>query len=295
MGISTQLVKNIYTRSGVSWLSQACNHTFTRQGSGTGCLSQQQRQGNTDLATQKCRLLFLRRKRCQFKLKLLITCLALFIARAANAIALDLDHPGLSHIVFKHIAANNYQYQDGILNITVNQSASFLLLPLSQQTPITSVSFQWKKQGELRSQDAKFEESKEGDDAYLRIGLMLKGEARWLNPLAPKWIKQVKQTMQLPSEKMIYLVAGSKHQAGQQWLSPFSEDIEIIAVDNHNLDDGWIQAQHNFNVPMNVVGIWIMADGDNTGSSFISSLRSLQFGTSETAHDITETKQAIAK
>ena len=104
---------------------------------------------------------------------------------------------------------------------------------------------------------------------------MLKGNEKWLNPMAPGWIKKVRETMHLPSEMMIYLVAGSQHKPGEYWKSPFSNDVGIIAADDITTDDGWLLSQHEFKSPLDIVGLWIMADGDNTASSFSTSIKSL--------------------
>jgi hypothetical protein len=141
---------------------------------------------------------------------------------------------------------------------------------------VRSISFQWKANGILNTISAEYEKTRKGDDAWLRVGLLVSGEPEPVPELLlPRWAQQVRRTLKHPSDRMIYLIPGARQEPGKTWKSPFSTSIEMISVGSDALPDGWNQVTYDFPKPQNSVGLWIMADGDNTGSNFISQLRKL--------------------
>lgn len=212
-------------------------------------------------------------------LRLMLSSLAITFALTSPAVlfaeAITLDDNNTTHITFKRIKPNTFDFKDNTLAIRVNNSASFLLLPFEKIRKINGISFQWKKQGTININNELQEETRKGDDAYLRVVLIIEGEYPLINPLAPKWVKKVRKTLRYPSDKMICIVPGSRHEDGQHWKSPYSSDVEIIAVGSTTKKDGWNFSEHTFENSQPVVGLWIMADGDNTQSTFTSMLKSL--------------------
>lgn len=195
-------------------------------------------------------------------------------SETANAV-INLEGKDITHVTFKRIAQNTFDVKDNVLTFRVDKSSSFLLVPFENVTEVNKISFQWKKQGVINVKDAQHEETRQGDDAYLRVGLILEGQASLMNPLEPKWVKTVRETLHHPSDKMIYMTPGSRHQNGQHWRSPYSNDVEIIAVASKTNPDGWNLSEYTFEETQSVVGLWIMADGDNTQSTFTSELKAL--------------------
>ena len=95
---------------------------------------------------------------------------------------------------------------------------------------------------------------------------------------APAWVKMVRDHLILPSDRLVYLVAGARSQAGSRWKSPYSDSIETIAVASRPGANGWQHVHFRLQRPIKAVGLWIMADGDNSTSSFVTSLRRLRLG-----------------
>lgn len=179
-------------------------------------------------------------------------------------------------ITFKRIPANQFNVSENGLRIQVNSSASFMLYPFSRSKNITGADFRWRSSRDHLATDRQTEESTAGDDALLRIGLLIAGaEASFENPLAPAWTRKVRQALPEPSNHLLYLIVGSRHQAGEQWLSPYSDKVTMIAVASQPYKDGWQQASYRFKTAKKVVGLWIMADGDNTRSRFTTELEQL--------------------
>jgi len=95
------------------------------------------------------------------------------------------------------------------------------------------------------------------------------------NPLAPGWLKRVRELLITPSQNMINLVAAAKHSAGEQWHSPYNDRVTMISVKSIPLQNGWRHASHRFSQPVDIVALWLMADGDNTHSSFSMRVRNI--------------------
>jgi len=206
-----------------------------------------------------------------------LSLLALLLVTAQlNAEQIVLDKDNFEHIHFKRIKPNQVRFNDDAIHFDVNKSASFLLLAFDDIRSIRTVSFQWNADGMLNKNSIEQEKSRKGDDAWLRVGLIIQGQPDHVpEPLLPRWVKQVRQTLKHQSGKMVYLIPDALHTPGDTWKSPFSADVDMISVGSRNMNGGWKQVSYDFTNPQQVVGLWIMADGDNTGSIFESRLRNL--------------------
>lgn len=209
-------------------------------------------------------------------LKPFVFLVLLLVAVQPRAEQIVLDQDNFDHIHFKRIKPNQVSFSDGVIHFEVNKSASFLLLAFDDIKSIHSVSFQWTANGMLNKNSIEHENTRKGDDAWLRVGLIIEGQPDYVpEPLLPRWMKQVRQTLKHQSGRMVYLIPDALHTQGDIWKSPFSSDIDMISVGSRDMGNGWKQASYEFTNPQHVVGLWIMADGDNTGSIFESRLRNL--------------------
>ena len=77
------------------------------------------------------------------------------------------------HIEFSKILPNNFTKKINHINIDVNNSSSFLIIPFEDIVTTNKVSFFWKSEGFLNIKDKDHEKTKSGDDAILRIGLII--------------------------------------------------------------------------------------------------------------------------
>ena len=182
-------------------------------------------------------------------------------------------------ISFDNIAKTQYRFAGDVLQAKVKRSASALILPFDQAQQVERIAFEWKHQaGEIRWQTPQQQKEKEGDDAYWRIGLILEGKAPMIPFFAPAWIKQVLSIVKLESNRMLYLIVGSPLAAQTQWPSPYSDSISNLALasEDASAKEPWRSAVWQASEALSVVGLWLMADGDNTGSSFQTALRNLR-------------------
>lgn len=180
------------------------------------------------------------------------------------------------HITFSDIPSTSYKEADGNqLKITVKNSASFLLKPFKAALNVKQVSLLWRANGQPQIPSAAIEAAKKGDDALLRIGLIVEGSAPLVPFFAPQWIKSVRDYLHLPSDRMMYLVVGAKHAAGSTWESPYSGSIKNLAMESEPVGDGWNRASATFDA-LNVVGFLLMSDGDDTASTFVVDVKDVK-------------------
>jgi len=205
------------------------------------------------------------------------SCLPLLLVTAQlSAGKIVLDNHNFEHIHFKRIQPNIITFNKNTVFFEVNKSASFLLLAFDDVKSIRTVSFQWKAHGILNKHGLDHEKTRNGDDAWLRVGLIIEGQPEYIpEPLLPRWMKQVRKTLRYTSGGMIYLIPDARHAAGETWKSPFSSNVDMVSVDSTGAEDDWYHVSHVFTTPVQTVGLWVMADGDNTGSTFNSQLRNL--------------------
>ena len=180
------------------------------------------------------------------------------------------------HITFDKIPTTKYSEKEGVITAEVASSSSFLLRPFPAIKLIRKVQWRWKVVGDFKVRSIDDLKSKSGDDAVLRVGLIKSGDAPMVPFFAPAWIKAIQSHMKLPGTEMQYLVAGGPAAAGATWVSPYSSSMNLRQVESTTEVDGWNFAQHTFPVPIKVVGLWLMSDGDGTKSSFVVSLKDLE-------------------
>ncbi len=188
---------------------------------------------------------------------------------------IDLAVSAFKHITFKGIRPTRYVNRDGALVAEVDKSASALLYAFKRVHKIKRIRFRWKRHGNLQVRSKRHEQSKAGDDTYFRIGLLLHGRAPSVPFFAPAWIKATRAHMLLPASRIIYLVVSSRHRKGESWRSPYDRSIRMVAI---NRDAGGVRYTplvYEFEQALPVVGLWLMADGDDTGSRFTVSIEKL--------------------
>lgn len=199
----------------------------------------------------------------------------LFASPPVEAISLQADN--FEHVQFKKIKPNNHVYENNFLKIDVDESASLLMLPFDTVKKISKVSFEWRSEGLPLVNDAQHESSKAGDDAVVKIGLLLKADDMPLfNPFTPSWLKRVNALLTFPSDNMVYLVVNAKHATGEKWLNPYNARVLMVSISSMKGLDDWQQASYQLDQSLAVVALWIIADGDNTESKFTSYIKNIQ-------------------
>ena len=203
----------------------------------------------------------------------IVTQNTLLAATPVELVSLQADN--FEHIQFKRIKASAYTFHDDQLKISVDDSASFLMKAFDTVKDVNKVSFEWRSEGAPKVKDAEHEEKRKGDDAVFKLGLLLETEEDPFLPVIRSWAKRVQALLKFPSEKMIYLTVDAKHTTGEQWRNPYNKRVTMVSVASVEQEQGWMKVSHQFKHPVKVVAIWLMADGDNTDSSFTSYIRNI--------------------
>lgn len=193
----------------------------------------------------------------------------LFLPNLANGSELNGD--GWFPITFKGITPTIYQRLQNHWIIKVKASSSAMVLPFAKKRSIRRIRFKWKTQGNFKVHSSAQERSKEGDDAKIRIGLILSGKAPMIPFFAPRWIRELENRLKYSSDKMIYITPDLYTPPGSQFESPYSSSIHTLSVPSTN---GIVDM--TFQKAKTCVGLWIMADGDDTESHFVTHLRDLE-------------------
>ncbi len=198
------------------------------------------------------------------------------ILAETSAKVISLQTGAFEHIKFGRVNPNHHIFLNQQLKINVDDSASFLMQAFDHIKSVKRVSFEWRSDGIPKIKNAQHEEQKSGDDAVFKLGLLLKTDESILNPFIPKWIKRVDTLLNFPSEELIYLVVNSKHAIGEQWASPYNKRVTMISIGSIDNQQDWKLARYEFDVPVNVVAIWLMADGDSTHSRFTVHIKNIK-------------------
>lgn len=180
------------------------------------------------------------------------------------------------HIQFRTKTPTAYSYHENGLLIKVDKSASFLMQAFTAVKQVKQVSFEWKSEGLPAIKNAVHESQRQGDDAVFKLGLLIETPDAISDVLLLSWMRRVDSLLKFPSEEMFFLVAGASHAAGQRWVGPYNKRVIMIAMNNAAGERGWFQASYQFSEPVKVVAIWLMADGDDTSSSFTAHIKNIK-------------------
>lgn len=219
----------------------------------------------------------IKKQRCRIVITFVVF-LSMFsgaLSAETQAEAFSLQADKLEHIQFEKIKPNRITYQGQQLQIDVDNSASILMLSFDTIKPLNKISFEWRSESGPLAKDSQHELKRSGDDAIFKLGLLLASDDDLLNPFVPSWLKQVREQLKYPSEEMIYLVVGARHTPGERWISPYNKRITMVSVASQEMDSGWQRSNFQPEQPLNVVALWLMADGDNTHSAFSVAVKNI--------------------
>ena len=189
------------------------------------------------------------------------------------------DDVKFKHIRFSNIIPNIFTKKINHISIDVNNSSSFLIIPFEDIVTTNKVSFFWKSEGFLNIKDKDHEKTKSGDDAILRIGLIItKNEnKKFVDTIfgKPGWLRDVEKTLFYKADNLIYLLPKTKNKYPESWDSPYSSLIKMIPTKTKFFSDDWNNSNITLKKNYRVAGLIIMADGDNTNSKFETQIKSI--------------------
>jgi hypothetical protein len=179
------------------------------------------------------------------------------------------------HIQFSTKQPNTYRYFENELVIEVDNSASFLMRAFDTVKYVDDVSFEWRSSGRPAVADSDHETQRGGDDAVFKLGLLIETEDTLDDVFLPSWMRRVDELLHFHSGKMFFLVVDARHHAEQTWPGPYNRRMTMISMQSGPEFQGWNRVSYQFSAPVKVVAIWLMADGDDTSSSFTTHVRNI--------------------
>lgn len=189
----------------------------------------------------------------------------------------DFNSKDITEIRFDGIEPTIYEKQGSALTAKVRSSSSALIVAFDSPRKLKRIAFKYRSTRKQPSYSATVEASKKGDDAALRLGLILRGEQRMIPFFAPSWVKKLAGVLKFPSGSLFYLSFGVAHPPSSKWVSPYSDSISNYAVP-YDQTTGVVDIDvSKLSLEESIVGLWIMSDGDDTSDQYETRLSELIF------------------
>lgn len=182
---------------------------------------------------------------------------------------------------FRRIPPIETQLTEGRLTLKVQSSAGGLVRQLPKGTRVQSLIVTGSVEGELKV-DADRLWQKGHEDAYLRVGLIVAGGrplGRLERLIAPAWIVTLDEVLcadgRAPSAIHNQLLVPHAAWIGQQRPNPHMAQLvdHMVATPDAN---GRFTLRVDLPEALELVGLWLMADGDDSGSTFTVTVDSLE-------------------
>lgn len=202
-------------------------------------------------------------------------------------IKLSLDTTnGWMSLKYRSIPPNTFRASPAGLEIGVTNSAAPVVLPLTNQPPVTELRVSGRITGRLTIPPGK-QGTKGFDDYAIRVGLVEAGPRTlsWQEKLTgADWVKKL-FALAPPgtgiSRIHFFNMGTDPKQAGQTRTHPMSDLMveTVVAVPDAS---GQFAFTNRFARPMKVLAVWVACDGDDTKSSFAVTLNRLELETQST-------------
>lgn len=182
---------------------------------------------------------------------------------------------------FRRIPPIETQLTEDRLTLKVRSSAGGLVRQLPRGTQVQSLIVTGSVEGELKV-DADRLWQKGHEDAYLRVGLIVAG-GRPLGTLerlmAPAWIVTMDKVLcadgRAPAAIRNHLLIPHAAWIGQQRPNPHMAQLVDHMVTTPDAN-GRFTMRVDLPETMELVGLWLMTDGDDSGSTFTVTVDSLE-------------------
>lgn len=198
----------------------------------------------------------------------------------AGAIALPVQQEGNWQLLeYNRLDANQVTFTDQGMTVTVDQSASPIIYPLDHPKTVTGVTVTGNLSN-LLNLPAASQGQKGSDDFSLKIGLVVAGD-KTLNAVqklfSAKWVRKLYDLAPEGSGvDRIYFLNAVQNEGllGQQRQHPMSD---LIYENNVWLLDkkGDFTLTYKLENPEKVIAVWLSIDGDDTQSSYTTTIRNL--------------------
>lgn len=171
------------------------------------------------------------------------------------------------------IPFNEVHFSSQGMRINVDNSASPIIFPLPSPTAVKKVKVTGVLDGRIKLSKKDRQGAKNRDDFALRIGLVVAGKESlsWVQKrLAPKWVKTLYGLAPEGGgiDHILFLTATQqRHLLGTRRVHPQS-NLLVEKYDWHLQYPGEFQFVSVLPEALDVLGVWISSDGDDTASSY---------------------------
>ena len=179
---------------------------------------------------------------------------------------------------FRNIAANTVTVNNGLLDIAVNKSASPLVHKLAAPLTVTAVTVDANWSGALKLPENTVQGEDGADDFILKLGIVEAGDRKlnWLQRrIAADWLQQLfKLAPAGTGVRRINFLSTTQQQSlvGTARVHPLNDLLYETRV-TYLPSPGDFTMTYRFPEPVDVLGLWISADGDDTASNFDLQIR----------------------
>lgn len=186
------------------------------------------------------------------------------------AIGLPADWSALS---FKNIPPLRHEIAADRITLRIDRAAGGIVRKLPVGTRVSRITVRGRIEGNLTTREnARWQ--KGNDDALLRVGLVHAG-GKPLNALqrntAPGWIRTLDKVLcadgRGPARIDNFLLTPHRTWIGKSRQHPKMKQLheQFTASPDH---DGGFTLTASFDPPIDALGLWLMADGDDSDSTF---------------------------
>ncbi len=201
------------------------------------------------------------------------------------AIAIPLDKKDVwTELSFKKIQSNKVEYSPTGIKVSVNNSASPLVYKLDRFYKITGFEVDLKVDGDLKNEP--YGKTIE-EDSLFRLGLVVEGKQTLSGVkklFAPDWIKKLFSLAPEGAglDKIYFFNVGRSTESLSVKRNHPKTDLmveEIIVV--RKKTEPALKIKYQLAIPLNVPALWISIDGDNSKSTYVTTIEKLTLLTAE--------------
>lgn len=203
-------------------------------------------------------------------------------AAALDVPVTDLDR--WKTLAYRNIPSNTVTTNGSGMQIAVRESASPLVFRLDAPVALTGITVRASWSGGLQVPEGARQGEADADDFVLKVGLVESGSRtlNWMQQrLAAGWVRELYELAPENSgiERIHFLTTTRQAElVGSSRRHPLSDLLYESRV-RHLDAPGEFELSRRFAEPVETLGLWLSADGDDTGSSFDLQIESIRLHT----------------
>ena len=218
-------------------------------------------------------------------MKRILAVMSLLLTVPAAAIDIPVAELGdWTTLSYRNIPSNTVTTGDSGMLIAVRRSASPLVFKLDAPVALTGISVKARWSGGLRLPEGVAQGESGADDFVLKVGVVEAGDKtlNWFQRrIAADWVIRLFELASEGSgiERIHFLTTTLQQELlGTSRRHPLSDLLYETHI--HHLDaPGEFELSQRFAEPVKTLGLWLSADGDDTGSSFDLHIDSIRLHT----------------